>query len=397
MKTINCFIYLSLFATIFVLGFLKETINWKNKKVGNIFGIWLPIILLILFSSFKKIDVGVDTKHYLDFYTNTAPNLTSFNLLLKAKFDFMFSFLSFVFSSMHVPFRIFLLVVYSIIYIPIGLIISKYSISSILSFAIYFGWSFFAFNLSGLRQAISISLCLYSIILFSSKKEWIIKIISIVIFLIGSLFHYSSIAFAVSFPLMSFNFNAKRRSYIFFILISLILFISSPAIYSFIFSFLNINHYIPELKTNVGALFFLYLLLFVFMYFLYLSHPVISFFDLNIGFFLDKHISLNKLIKANNINNKSGEIIKEENLLFVFFIGVIIYSMSAVSNSFVRLAFPFLSTIIIILPNAINKFRTNSLKICLNIFAILSFLFLFYYEYALGNAMDICPTDYLIF
>lgn len=393
-RIVNMLIYLSFFLFIGFLSCLQYAIKWKRKEFGYIVGVWIPITLLIVFSSFKRVEIGVDTKHYLDFYINIAPTLNTFNSLVNVKFEFMFALMSHIFASLKIPFRLFLFAVYSIIYIPIGIIISRKSKSTFLSLFIYLGWSFFAFNLSGLRQAISISLCLLSLFVFE-KKRFLIKAVAILIFVIGCLFHYSSLLFALAFVISSLNFKLKNGYLIFYIILGVILFVASPAIYQFIFSFTNLNYYIPVLKNGVGALFFLYLFIFAFIFAFNSRHRFACILDNKIGDFLDK-----KHLFGDNGRDfffNEAPLSLDAQLIFIFYIGVLIYSMSAVSNSFVRLAFPFLAVSIISLPNAISMINNSRLKKITAIIVALCFVCLFFYEHAIQNDMNICPDDLLIF
>lgn len=392
-KFLNILVYVGLFIGIITISTIGFFIKKKNNILGSIVGIWLPILILILFSTFKNVEIGVDTRNYQQFYTHEISSLSTFSQLINAKYDFLFTLLFRIFYLMRLPFRFLIFVIYLLIYIPIGYIIFKYSKSASISFAVFLGWSFFAFNLSGLRQAISISLSLLSLFMFMEKSN-IKKVASIAIYMVSILFHFSSIIFLIAFFLIVFKINYKSISLLTYSLFGAVLFIAAPAIYQFIFSLSNINYYIPILKTNVGLLFFLYLTIFIFLFLLDSNNKYLYTFFSKIDALFNRKKTVEKEYVELFFDNK---VCVHDKLLLVFYIGVLFYSLSAVSNSIVRFALPFLITSIVLIPNELSKIKCLKARTLTASMICFAFLALALYEHILPNDMNICPGNVYIF
>lgn len=90
---------------------------------------------------------------------------------------------------------------------PVYAVISKKSESPVFSTIIYMGLTAFLMTYSGLRQAIAIALCFYSI-LFVERRQ---KIRFVLCVLIAFLFHSSAILWLLAYPLFYLRMNIRFR------------------------------------------------------------------------------------------------------------------------------------------------------------------------------------------
>ncbi|THE14033.1 EpsG family protein [Bacillus timonensis] len=77
------------------------------------------------------------------------------------------------------------------IYVPLGVIIYKYSQNIFLSYLIYFSFEFFFFNFSGIRQSLALSGILISYYFIINKKPWKF----IILILLSASFHNTALVF----------------------------------------------------------------------------------------------------------------------------------------------------------------------------------------------------------
>lgn len=140
--------------------------------------------------------------------------------------------------------------------LPVAICIYKKSVAPLQSFIIYLGLPAFLMSYSGLRQALAIGLCFYSISFIQDKK--LIKFI-LIVFLATTL-HYSSFIFFLAYPVYYIRMSKNARIFSVFAI---------PFVYIFrapLFSLLSRLFKEETSMTDTGALtlFIVFSLIYVF-------------------------------------------------------------------------------------------------------------------------------------
>lgn len=207
-------LYLLLLSIVFfqsIPSLLNNKYNWNNI-LAYIFFIELAVILC-----FKSYVVGADSFGYYNIFLSiqNIPVYTSDTGIEQGYFLFN-KLLGCITNNPQ------------IIFIATGLIIS-YSISNLiykksnivwLSIIIYLTIGTFFFNLSGLRQSIAISLCIFSYN-FILQRKFISFLLTV---LLASTFHLSALSFLIAYPLYNCKLNTKNLIIALFIILFSIVF-----------------------------------------------------------------------------------------------------------------------------------------------------------------------------
>lgn len=140
--------------------------------------------------------------------------------------------------------------------LPIVYVIYKKSVSPLQSIIIYMGLPAFLMSFSGLRQALAIGICFFALLYIEDKK--FIKFLIIV--LIATTFHYSSIIFLIAYPLYRFKIKKSWRWFS-VVLIPIIYVFKNPLfkIFSKIF-----KDDAVATETGAGTLFVIFTLIYIF-------------------------------------------------------------------------------------------------------------------------------------
>lgn len=233
------FVYIGLIVFYFIAICLdfKNVIKQKYKILFCI-ALFLPLILLC---SFKNINVGNDTQGYYNYYWG----LKELSEYQTGYFEKGFHIFSYIFARLKVPLTIYMLVCYSIVYVPFILISYKWiNKPSLVAFSLFL-FLFTNFALSALRQSISIGICLFGFFLFYlfyKKKDTLHLSIGItlqIIFItIAYFFHRSALIFIVV-PLLCLYRNRLLKNPFLLIAVMLLFSLVSPYFYGIIDNLLN--------------------------------------------------------------------------------------------------------------------------------------------------------------
>lgn len=184
-------IYLVVVALILFAG-ITGSLFIKKRKTRDLIVVIFGFGLIYLLSCLKSTNVGSDTIAYLNGY-ETARN-TGWNVFTLGNFEPGYVFISRLFAKIGIPFQGFLFFVYALIYFPLARFVYKYSPQVIMSVIVFTCFQFLNFHLSGLRQALAISIVLLSFD-FILKKGKLRYLFFFVIIGIGMLFHRSIFIF----------------------------------------------------------------------------------------------------------------------------------------------------------------------------------------------------------
>lgn len=384
-------LFYSAILLIFIgIGFVEILLSKKRcNKIVLIALKILPFFILFFLATFKKDTVGYDSITYHNWY----------NLLLNSQkpsgsyssVEIGFKFLIELFASIKSPYIVFLIVCNILIYLPTSIAVLKLSKNSGFSAFIYACLSIMVLNFSALRQAISISFVLFSLI-FTFKKKWWSIIVSFFLIIIAGLFHKSGFAFVLTIPLVYIPINKKAIYYIIPLAI-VFFFITPPIVMSFYYCFLYGSPYYPITRRGVGEYYFFFLTIFagffVFANFNQFKNLIRSFFC-----FIESKITKQEKKKSADYDAEESNTIINP-LLLMFLIGVLFQSTSQINYAFPRFATQFLAIISIAAINIIMTEKHNLTRIALLSIVLLGFYLFFLYDSILPNYLGVCP--YLFF
>lgn len=200
--------YIILFVYVFTTFFLSKVITEVPKKQNTIFLI-LTFIYIYIFCSLRSFTVGCDIAGYIQMYERTAH--IAWNNWDYVYFEKGYILLMKLCIALGLSARGFFFIVYAIILYPIYLLIKRYSAMPIVSVITYLSFQFFVFDLTGLRQAIGISLCIGAYIIAQQKNRANFLKFTGLVFL-ASTFHQSALIFLPVYYILRLPINKKILS-----------------------------------------------------------------------------------------------------------------------------------------------------------------------------------------
>jgi len=198
-------IYLLLVALILFAG-ITGSLFIKKKKIRDLVVVIFCFAIIYLLSSLKSINVGSDTMAYYEGYEMAKD--TGWSVLTIGNFEPGYVFISRLFAKMGIPFQVFLFFIYALIYFPLARFIYKYSPQVIMSVIVFTCFQFLNFHLSGLRQALAISIGLIAFDFIAMKSKWRYLFFFATV-LIGMLFHRSIFIFLPAIFIAKIKISAK--------------------------------------------------------------------------------------------------------------------------------------------------------------------------------------------
>lgn len=215
-------VYLALIAVIFLSPIaIKGIVN--DTKKADIYALRISAMLLFLIFALRAPSVGRDIQGYKDMYEGLAQNLkndtntywteTGYELLelffgrvLKADWQIFLAFCS--------GFSIF----------SYYLFIKRYSLDPTFSLLIYIFMGYMIFDMSALRNAVAIAICLFILPFFDKNGIWPAVIVTFTVIMVATQFHSSAYVLFIFYILYKIPINS----------ITIFFFVSLPI---FFFSF----------------------------------------------------------------------------------------------------------------------------------------------------------------
>jgi hypothetical protein len=188
---------------IVLIGIIKLNMP-PSSKYNKSFVIFAGA-LLFLICSLRNAEFGPDTLSYVSDYLS----LSYINILdLWGNFDkdpFFFLF-SKIISLFGVSYQVWLAIIAAIFIFSVSKLIYRYSSEAYLSFIVLLSLEYLFFSLTGLRQALALSMILLSYPYLREQK--LIPFLVLVFF--GSLFHSSALIFLIAYPLAKMKIGWKQ-------------------------------------------------------------------------------------------------------------------------------------------------------------------------------------------
>lgn len=184
-------IYLIICLFIVLLVYL-EAIE-KSKLSSTFYGAIIAFIM-VLFASLRD-KVGTDWNAYYDFYIYKSD-----------KVEIGYAAINNYFSNLEIPYNFFLLFLNSISLLLIYKSLKKYAVFFVISLLLFYCELYLYLNLSGIRQAMAISIIIYGIKYSIDRKSF--KFLLIV--LLAATFHITSLIFIIAYFIPFRKFNKKE-------------------------------------------------------------------------------------------------------------------------------------------------------------------------------------------
>lgn len=199
--------YIFLVGFIFIAAIFSSFLYPTSQSKRDKLFIVLSFIYIYIFACIRDYEVGKDIPGYIYMYKITSS--ISWDNWDYVYFENGYIALMKVCNSLHLSSRAFLFVVYAIILYPVAMLIKMRSPISFLSVIIYISFQFFVFSLTGIRQAIGLSICILAYIIITSDgiRKPLIKFLLLVLF--ASFFHKSAMIFLLAYPVIKLPLNKK--------------------------------------------------------------------------------------------------------------------------------------------------------------------------------------------
>lgn len=192
-------IYIILLVYIFLLPVITKPLvpNFESRQKWIAF---LGLAAVFLVFALKAPTVGIDIPGYREqYYLSKSMPWSDFSYVY---FENGYIFLEKLFSKMGFDFQLFTVLIYFTECLALFLLISKFSQDATLSLLIFICYQMFVFSMSGLRQVISISICIFAYLLFY-KRRWFTTIIGLTLIVAAITIHTSAYVFFLI-PLLMF-------------------------------------------------------------------------------------------------------------------------------------------------------------------------------------------------
>ena len=364
--------HLTIYVVLLILTFLAMIIDHSTimasntKKRSNIL-LGIIFISLFLICVLRSSSVGRDIVGYKDAYkmTKDVP-FSDFNYIYYENGYLLFMKIC---IALNMNFQLFLFVSYLIILFPIFIFIEKFSNDKIFSVMIYICYMLFEFDLTGLRQAIAMSITLVAFVILIEKKKmylfWYVLLI-----LLAMTFHKSAIICFAILPLMLIK-NIKWYSVI-VALITIISLALRSALLPYIKQLFDKDSFNTNAALHIGANVIFMVIMAV--YFLYV---------LNIG------------EKGSGYNREFyDEVFVENNeLFFKIFLLSILLALFFGNETSARSFMFFSQSLIILLPNTLFYLEKKS-SIILRMLFVAFFVYFFATNTLIANNFDIVPYKF---
>lgn len=353
-----------------------------KKKILTILEIILFVLPLILICGLKSVNVGLDTPGYFTSYNESITNSQS-GLYTGDKGFLLFEF---IFKSLKMPYFVFLLVSYSIVFGGAALFSYKKSSNPllVLLFITYFG--LFGFALSALRQSIAIGLLLIGFAFYDENKP--ISIISPILFAVVATFTHKTAIFGLLVaPLLLIKYSKKTFKYLIVCLLSLT--VVAPIVYSGVIVLIQSNYY-PSFTGSAWTL--LFYILFCVLTLLLTNQKVIEFINFKFAKFNDS-----KFLYKISFNETSEHNEKSFMSTFVTYVlyPLLILAIGVYAVIFARIVYFLIPFTAVFVVDLMNKKNVNIL--IRNILDVLLILFLAgYFVFAILIKDPLSVANYTI-
>ena len=355
----------------------------KRAKIRTVVSAAISCFLLWILFSFKGINTGSDTMSYYTLYNFVKTDSLFLTETLKNPVHYEVGFLFFMSLIAHttLPYLFFQMFIYLIICSCLFYSTLKLSKNPCYSIFIFFTFTFYNFFISGLRQALSISLCLLALsIVLARKKDWVSFLLFFLIVAIACSMHNSAFLF---FPVVFFaNVKMTQKRLLVLILGTVVFYIFGFQLYNVLITAASMTNlvYVEGYVAYSGGpgktpilMLLLTLFSFVVLYPTFLSDVLAP----KLSNKIKKDLSFLDLISLKSHEEPLGSGV----FILLMFFGCCFEFLNRFSSGIGRGSMYFTISLIFLLPNALENFENKTTKYIVQSAFCLGFIaFLFYYS-----------------
>ena len=359
----------------FFNGLIKKNQKWLYWIVGC-----LPGLAFFLLCVLKADSIGIDTAAYLKQYNIAAQSSSPF----ESNFEFLYALVQFVFAKAGLPFRLFQIFCYLLICIPLTFVSIKGSSSPGMVILVYSSFGYLIFAFSGLRQSVAMSIFLLAFYLLANKHFWIFTGLIIV----ASLFHISVLAAIVILPLYWVKYKGQYT--IPLVISAFLICLIVADIYETIWWSQSITTiYPPIINYSNFENFIFYVAIFTGMSILLSNSKIVE----SMNFKFKQIDQVMPRIPDNSATAVADNRRFKDMSLLTFYVGVITSTIAIANFSSLRISYPFLSTAAILIPSAIERQKSKTLRLTLTLIACAILVVYFIYTSCSGY-LDAYPYEF---
>lgn len=315
-----------------VLAFIIKMLPIKKDKNKIFINIGFIILLTILVLR----EPYSDMVKYVDVFKKM--NFNTFPQLLKLRWEKLYLLLNLIISIFTNSERVFIIIISILGLIGPYFFIKRYSKNYIFSLIFFVILGLYHYNFYIIRQALAISILLLGIKYIEEKSLW--KFLLIVV--LASCFHISSIIFVITYPMCNIKINI--RGIILYIITAITLFFTSGSLLSLVYKLSFYDSYAQRSSATDGKGRLLLLVL------IFISMTVLN------------YIKNKEELKNTKFFAKRNKCDTNSLFLNMFMIGIVFQLFAIQQSVIVRLANVFVLSAIILIPNTISEIENRKLK-----------------------------------
>ena len=250
-----CLIIISLI----YLAFYNKKLRVRTRSFdGKEAWLFLCVGMMVLLWGLRDVSVGLDTASYNNLYDwALRAKLSQYDIYwIEPGYALLTMFSA---QVLHLSFHQFLMMVSLFCGFSIYEFIKRYSLNWYISAMVFISFPFMAFYMSGIRNAIVISIVLLAVRLLEEKKASRIILYEAIVIAASFLFHRSGLI-CLAIPIFAYKKRSEHLGF-FYVVLPLALMFGKKYIYQFISS--NFKDVGEAGGISVGAAFFVFLCFFV--------------------------------------------------------------------------------------------------------------------------------------
>lgn len=357
------------FAFLFVLLSLTVMSVLFPKK--QIIFLIAACVVCWLMCGLKSVNVGTDSIRYFANYQKASSMTLSAAMKIGDK-EYGFYFINWLFASSKVPYLVFQLFAYLIIWANVFFCVLLLSNNKGTSFFIIV-CLLISFFMTGLRQSIAISIIAVSFALLqlASKKKIYVYFISIPLMIISFLFHMTALYVSILIIACHFLFLDTKLELLIYIPIYLVFIATADSMYALVVDVIKTEYNPSDFKgfPSTSIMFFIFTIICYLI--LYKRDKARYIANKYFGKIINKILKENETIDDVELNysisskNKMQCDYQRVNNLLLLLCGVASVAMifSSVNSNFMRFGYYFEIFVALALSNAIGTIKTRKVRV----------------------------------
>lgn len=304
---------------------------------GNLIRACLYGFLVFSVIAFRHPSMGVDLGYeesigYLHSFQYLSSLTLSDLILLPSYLNYESGYLAFNWALGRIGDNYQILLVASALFsiVPVAILFYRESVSLELSYIIYLSLQSFLICFSGLRQGISVGICMIAFIFIKKRKWWTF----VLLVLLAASFHYSSFLFLIAYPLYYLKISKRNRWYS--VLVLFIVYLFKTPLFMLLSKLLKTNAVIED--TGAVTFFIVFSLVYIFCF-----------------------------LFANENEKNNG-------LLNLIFGACFCLAFTGVFSIAMRVGYSFMNMLPLILPIALHDMNNRNLKLASQIVVVTAFI-----------------------